>query len=654
MQLNKHRISRLLVCLLFLGLFTAACSPLVPDNLIITMDTELEMKLPPTILQRIDLLNKTLADAAARGIEIGPETRGLIENINQTLGEGVKVEGGVSEATLARIDTLLDIIARDLNLNVDVKHNIAIDPATRDVISQLAGTIDESPGQWQSAAEEAIKQLEASTSAVSKQVTADLKDLIAQAERDTELLAASIGRQTRCNVDFLGARAGATLDEFIGTGLVKRLHAFATGEKMVPETPIPAVCQILPDRVTTIDSGTTIVASARDDLITIDGYNFVDANTPMAYLVDETGQRIAGVILHPYRSTPYQVQMNLQGIDFSSVPPRARVVFEWPNTTEKNTLGLLLPVQPTPTLTPQLRPLARVKTRSDLRNGPGENYEAIGVVDPGANFLVTGKNGDASWWQIENAGRAEWIVNSAVVVSLSDSVPVVPIPLPPTPTAIPTTPPQPTRLPPATHTPTGTPTPTATPTIRPTITPTYTPTPTLLPLRWTYYDTKRAGRAPNAGLEVRSDPIQRNYVVTGVGLRVHDSNLTTLHLEVAPIRADGTLGERENRRYGPDPDAKPEAVVLAGEQEVVTGIGLRVHDNNVTTIKLYVRRLDPATGALGDVRVLTGGGSPNAGVEVEHYEPGEPLVVIGVGARVHDSNVTTLELQYGVIERPAQ
>jgi len=89
----------------------------------------------------------------------------------------------------------------------------------------------------------------------------------------------------------------------------------------------------------------------------------------------------------------------------------------------------------------------------NVRSGPGTTYPIVGKAQPGEKFLITGKNPQGNWWQIDFNGKVGWIVDSLVskegqidTVQVVAAVPPAPTPTPrpPTPTPIPTQPPKPT------------------------------------------------------------------------------------------------------------------------------------------------------------------------------------------------------------------
>lgn len=108
----------------------------------------------------------------------------------------------------------------------------------------------------------------------------------------------------------------------------------------------------------------------------------------------------------------------------------------------------------------------------NVRSGPSLAHPIIGAGQPGLVFPVTGRNFDASWWQVSHgSGQTGWLSNQIdAVITQGDCSAVPQANFPAAPTATPTL----TPTPMVTSTPT--PTTSVTPMVSPT--PTYTPTST--------------------------------------------------------------------------------------------------------------------------------------------------------------------------------
>ncbi len=398
---------------LVIAVLLAACGGWDPFGLG-NIRVRVEPELGPETLERVDKINETLAS----GIEIGPETRAVIEELNQTLAEGVKV--GLDEDTLARVDALLAQIEQGIGIKV------GLDQGTLDSVNRLLDDVDEAPDKWESVAEQIIQTLEGSATNVGKEMANQIKSVLADARINLQQIMAAAGTELRCNVDFMGSRAGSTISEFMGRSIIGILHDIVEGKTRPKTTPIPWVCQMIPDQVELSQEGEKLVVDRAVVILT--GYNFTEENNPEAYLVNEANQRIEAIKLYPYRQSGYQLQLNLQSIDFSTVPPRSRVVFKWPNVSDTSALAVLMPP---PGVTPEPQPELTISAvRTDVTIGPGTKYNVVGVAEKGAKYLVTGRNGDSSWFQIDYDGKTGWVPATACQRN-EIPVEVVSIPLPP-------------------------------------------------------------------------------------------------------------------------------------------------------------------------------------------------------------------------------
>ena len=119
------------------------------------------------------------------------------------------------------------------------------------------------------------------------------------------------------------------------------------------------------------------------------------------------------------------------------------------------------PAEPTATETPAppADPAVVTNQGMNVRSGPGTNYAVIGSATAGQRFIVTGKNPQGDWWQVNFNGQNGWVFGSLVSAQNTGGVQVAAnIPAPPPPTATPVPPPptatpvpaQPTQPPPPT------------------------------------------------------------------------------------------------------------------------------------------------------------------------------------------------------------
>lgn len=316
-------------------LILAGCDGIIPDKFGVDVNANVTTTsdLGQETLERVDAINETLNS----GIEVGPETRETIDELNKTIADGIKA--GFDEETLARVDELLRVVEDGLKIGLDSETLASID--------NMVNTIDEMPGNWETSANDVIRTLEGSAGTAAKKMADEVKGVISEAKLNYQQMTAVTGTEFRCNVDYLGSKAGATVQEFIGKSLIGKIRNILSKkpaeEKAVPT---PWVCQIIPDQVELSQVGETLVYEA--GVIALTGYNFVAENTPRAVIHDENGQEVGGVNLQVYRTSPYQLQINLQNLDLSQVPARSRLVFIWPNVAETSGVAILLPAHQVP------------------------------------------------------------------------------------------------------------------------------------------------------------------------------------------------------------------------------------------------------------------------------------------------------------------
>jgi len=167
---------------------------------------------------------------------------------------------------------------------------------------------------------------------------------------------------------------------------------------------------------------------------------------------------------------------------------------------------------------------------------------------------------------------------------------------------------------------------------------------------WLACEPVKVGSDPNHSLEVQGDVSDQSSVIVGVGARINSNNdFTTLALWVAPIQDDGTIGNPTKVTFGSEPDQSLEAAGQVGNQEVVTGIGMRAASGDLTTLVLYARRLDANTGRLStQATPYKFGTAPDNALEVDWNScDGAQTVITSVGARCASGDVTTLVLGTG-------
>lgn len=157
-----------------------------------------------------------------------------------------------------------------------------------------------------------------------------------------------------------------------------------------------------------------------------------------------------------------------------------------------------------------------------------------------------------------------------------------------------------------------------------------------------------AGAPPYAIGDVRPEAEERveafaqappGFVITGLGARGHEDNVTTIWLKVRPVLADGTLGAPEEIRGGWEPDAGLEAVIELPDGYVLTGFGARAAPEwDVKSMTVWGRPLN-RDGSLGAEKEFHGGIEPDRGPERMVKAPdGRVLVSAGMNMSFNDIN----------------
>lgn len=129
------------------------------------------------------------------------------------------------------------------------------------------------------------------------------------------------------------------------------------------------------------------------------------------------------------------------------------------------------------------------------------------------------------------------------------------------------------------------------------------------------------------------------YVITGIGARAQDDNITTMWLRVQPLLNDGTLGPPEQLRSGWEPDAGLEAQVELPPGYVATGFGAAIAPEwDVKRFRVWGRPL-LANGTLGEEKEFRGGADLESGVERQvNLSAGRVLTSAGLNCMHNDIN----------------
>lgn len=170
--------------------------------------------------------------------------------------------------------------------------------------------------------------------------------------------------------------------------------------------------------------------------------------------------------------------------------------------------------------------------------------------------------------------------------------------------------------------------------------------------------TRNLGTAPNNALEVYHN-LPPGYAMTGIGLRISNNNVTTMVIEQRFIKADGSLGPRYKTYHGTSPNHALEVWYAVPEGFLITGIGIRVGNGNVTTLRVYHQRIDESSTTnnviLNNIRrITTVGTAPTHALEIDfevidfNTFPNK-TVLTGIGFRCNNDNITTMKVQMGYL-----
>lgn len=132
------------------------------------------------------------------------------------------------------------------------------------------------------------------------------------------------------------------------------------------------------------------------------------------------------------------------------------------------------------------------------------------------------------------------------------------------------------------------------------------------------------------------------HVITGVGLRINEDRVRTLRVLSRALLSDGSLGPEQEHRSGDEPNGGIEAELVVPDCHVIVGAGTRSNDDNAKTLVVYAAPFS-ANGSLGPSQTFRGGSEPTAGVEDEYQAPGG-RVLTGIGFRIFDDDVVGMRV----------
>lgn len=137
--------------------------------------------------------------------------------------------------------------------------------------------------------------------------------------------------------------------------------------------------------------------------------------------------------------------------------------------------------------------------------------------------------------------------------------------------------------------------------------------------------------------------VPEGFVITGIGARGSEENVSRMRVRQQRLLPDGTLGEPQEIRFGYDPFGDLEANITLPDCYVAVGYGARAGGEwDVMTLIVWARLLQP-DGTLGPLTEFRAGYEAyHAGVEREFIAPQVDRVLTGVGMRMRFSDITNI------------
>lgn len=152
--------------------------------------------------------------------------------------------------------------------------------------------------------------------------------------------------------------------------------------------------------------------------------------------------------------------------------------------------------------------------------------------------------------------------------------------------------------------------------------------------------------------------VGRHRAIVGVGARVKPGEVTTLRVHARQVMPNGTLGGLREYRGGSEPNHNLEVWCKAPAGHLLTGLGGRIRNDNMTTLRIYYRKYNPNTRKLvGPVFNKGCGTAPNHALErrVVSWEaftnPAREnrAIVTGLSMRELSDNLNSLRLRFRLL-----
>jgi hypothetical protein len=138
--------------------------------------------------------------------------------------------------------------------------------------------------------------------------------------------------------------------------------------------------------------------------------------------------------------------------------------------------------------------------------------------------------------------------------------------------------------------------------------------------------------------ELRYD-VPDGCVITGLGFRAAYDNITTMHCRYHRLAPDGTLTDPTEVHLGSEPNHACEAKVLLPDGWVAVGFGAAGEPEwDVTLLRIWARPLRPDA-TLGQIKAYSDGFKPDRGTERQIILTKPNRILTGAGLRFHQNNI---------------
>lgn len=175
--------------------------------------------------------------------------------------------------------------------------------------------------------------------------TSQVQDMATQTIQMSDAKAQSLisqaGVEFRCNAGFV--RQGV-LDQL--RSLADDLRYFLQNRRHQGDKPVHAVCWINPTALSLIPSSSGFALNTSNmpekNIVMLFGYNFRPDALPALDVQDSTGRKVRAANLRAAYVTRYQINLDFSTEKFEGVTAGARIVLNWPDQADPNTINLTI------------------------------------------------------------------------------------------------------------------------------------------------------------------------------------------------------------------------------------------------------------------------------------------------------------------------